>query len=71
METENLIENSQKKLAKKNADIIAANSLKDTGAGFGTDTNHIIIIKKDDVIDLPLLSKADAADRLLDEIIKL
>lgn len=66
METENMMENSKAKLKKKNADIIAANSLKDDGSGFGTDTNHLILIKKDGVIDLPLLSKEEAADRLLD-----
>ena len=43
METQNMLENSKKKLEKKNADIIAANSLRDTGAGFGTDTNHLVL----------------------------
>lgn len=66
METENIIENSKAKLQKKNADIIAANSLRDEGSGFGADTNHLILIKKDEVADLPLLSKEEAADRLLD-----
>ena len=68
METQNMLENSKKKLEKKNADIIAANSLRDTGAGFGTDTNHIVLIKKDGIKDLPLMSKRDAASALLDEI---
>ena len=71
METQDLINNSRKKLQKKNADIIAANSLRDEGSGFGTDTNHITLIKRDEIIDLPLLSKEEAADRLLDEIIRL
>ena len=71
METQDLLNNSRKKLQKKNADIIAANSLRDEGSGFGTDTNHLTLIKQDEIIDLPLLSKEDAADRLLDEIIKL
>ena len=71
METQDLLNNSRKKLQKKNADMIAANSLRDAGSGFGTDTNHIILIKPDETIDLPLLSKEDAADRLLDEIIKI
>ena len=66
METENLIENSGAKLQKKNADLIAANSLRDAGSGFGTDTNHLVLIKKDGVIDLPLMSKDEAADNLLD-----
>lgn len=68
METQNMLENSKKKLEKKNADIIAANSLRDTGAGFGTDTNHLVLIKKDGIKDLPLMSKRDAASVLLDEI---
>lgn len=68
METQNMLENSKKKLEKKNADIIAANSLRDTGAGFGTDTNHLVLIKKDGIKDLPLMSKRDAASALLDEI---
>ena len=60
METENMLENSREKLSRKNADLIAANSLRDEGSGFGTDTNHLVLIKKDGVTDLPLLSKADA-----------
>ena len=70
METENVLENSRAKLEKKNADMIAANSLRDEGSGFGTDTNHLILITKENVTDLPLLSKEDAADRLWDELIK-
>ena len=71
METENMLENSRAKLQKKNAYLIAANSLRDEGSGFGTDTNHLVLIKRDGVTDLPLLSKADAADRLLDELMAL
>lgn len=71
METENVLENSRAKLQKKNADMIAANSLKDTGSGFGTDTNHLTLITQGGVTDLPLLSKEQAADRLLDELNKL
>ena len=70
METDNVLENSRAKLEKKNADMIAANSLRDEGSGFGTDTNHLILITKENVTDLPLLSKEDAADRLWDELIK-
>lgn len=77
METENVVENSKKKLAAKNADMIAANCLRDEGAGFGTDTNHLILMKKNDgrdkepdIIDLPLMSKDDVAGRLLDELIR-
>ena len=71
METENVLENSRAKLQKKNADMIAANSLKDAGSGFGTDTNHLTLITQGGVTDLPLLSKEQAADRLLDELNKL
>lgn len=68
METQNMLENSKIKLEKKNADLIAANSLRDEGAGFGTDTNHIVLISKDEEIDLPLMSKNDVADKLLDKV---
>lgn len=71
METENILENSTAKLHKKNADLIAANSLKDAGSGFGTDTNHLVLINKDGVTDLPLLSKEEVADRLLDVLSKM
>ena len=70
METENLIENSKKKLLKKNLDMIAANSLKVTGAGFGVDTNVITLIKQDVIRELPLMSKEEAAAAILDEIMK-
>ena len=69
METENVLENSRAKLKKKNADMIAANSLKDEGSGFGTDTNHLILITKESVTDLPLLSKEQAADKLWEALI--
>ncbi len=68
METQNLIENSRKKLTGKNVDLIAANSLKTEGAGFGTDTNVLTLITKDEDIELPLMTKYEAAVRLLDEI---
>ncbi len=68
METENLIENSRKKLSGKNVDMIAANCLKTEGAGFGTDTNILTLISKDEEKELPLLTKYEAACRLLDEI---
>lgn len=68
METENLLENSRKKLEKKNLDLVAANNLKQKGAGFGTDTNVVTLISKEEVTELPLLSKEEAADRLLDAI---
>ncbi len=68
METENMIENSKKKLVKKNVDMIAANNLKQAGAGFGTDTNIITLITSEDVEELPILSKEEAADKILDKI---
>lgn len=71
METENMLENSKKKLKKKKLDIIAANNLKVKGAGFATDTNVLTLITKDNVKELPLLSKHDAANVLLDEILKI
>ena len=70
METENLIENSREKLLKKGLDMIAANSLKTKGAGFGVDTNVITLITPDGIKELPLMSKANAAKELLDEIEK-
>ncbi|MDO5399186.1 MAG: bifunctional phosphopantothenoylcysteine decarboxylase/phosphopantothenate--cysteine ligase CoaBC [bacterium] len=70
METENLIENSKAKLKKKNIDMIAANNLNTKGAGFGTDTNVITIITEDNIKELDIMSKNDAADAILDEIIK-
>lgn len=70
METENLEENSRKKLLKKNVDMIAANNLKDEGAGFGVDTNVITLITKNDTKKLPLMSKESVADEILNEILK-
>jgi phosphopantothenoylcysteine decarboxylase/phosphopantothenate--cysteine ligase len=65
METENLIENSKKKLTSKNIDMICANSLMQSGAGFGVDTNIITIITADNTLQLPLLSKEEAANLIL------
>ena len=70
METENLFENSRAKLEKKKLDMIAANSLKVEGAGFGVDTNVITLITKDDMIKLPLMSKAEVASEILSQILK-
>jgi phosphopantothenoylcysteine decarboxylase/phosphopantothenate--cysteine ligase len=70
METENLLENSRKKLEKKNADLIVANDLSKKGAGFGTDTNIVTLINSSGQIkELPLMSKYDVANAILDEII--
>ena len=70
METENMIENSKKKLEKKNLDMIAANNVKVEGAGFGIDTNILTLITKDDEKELPIMSKDEAANALLDELLK-
>lgn len=70
METRDLIENSRKKLEKKNLDMICANSLKTEGAGFGTDTNVITLITKDGETALPLMSKEEVAHRIFDELMK-
>lgn len=71
METENMLENSRKKLIKKNADIIAANSLRESGAGFGVDTNILTLITKDSEESLSLMSKEEAANCLLNKIIEI
>ena len=71
METENMLENSRQKLHKKNVDMICANNLKQSGAGFGVDTNIITVITKDGMTELPLLSKEDAANAILNEAIRL
>lgn len=68
METENLRENSRAKLVKKNLDMVAANNLKVEGAGFGTDTNVITLITKDEEIELGKMSKEEAADKILTKI---
>lgn len=69
METENMLENSRTKLAKKNVDMIVANNLKVAGAGFGTDTNVVTFITKDECKELELMSKADVAEALVTEIL--
>lgn len=66
METQNMLENSQAKLVKKNVDMICANNLKVAGAGFGVDTNVITLITPQGAEELPLLSKEEAANRILD-----
>ena len=70
METQNMVENSRKKLEKKRVDMIAANNLKVEGAGFGVDTNLLTLITKDGLDELPLVTKEEAADLLLDRILK-
>ncbi len=71
METENLLENSRKKLEKKNADMICANNLKEPGAGYQVDTNIITIITRDDMKKLPMMSKEEVSDKILDTIMEM
>lgn len=68
METDNVLENSRKKLASKNCDMICANSLRTQGAGFGVDTNVITMITPTDTQELPMMSKDEAAHRILDRL---
>lgn len=71
METQNMLENSRKKLHKKNLDMIVANNVKVSGAGFQGDTNVITMITSGDVTELPLMDKEDAAHAILDRILAL
>lgn len=68
METEHMLENSRAKLAKKKVDMIVANNLKVAGAGFGTDTNVVTLITKDDCKELEIMSKAEVAEAIVTEI---
>ena len=69
METENMIENSKAKLKKKNLDMICANNLKVSGAGFGTDTNVVTILTEDGAKELPIESKEKVAYDIISEIV--
>ena len=71
METQHKLEISRVKLDKKNIDMVVANNLKIAGSGFGTDTNVVTMISKEEEIQLELLSKAEVAHKILDEILKL
>ena len=70
METENMLENSITKLVKKNLDMVIANNLKVEGAGFGTNTNVVTVITRKGGEQLPLMSKDEVADKILDAILK-
>lgn len=70
METEHMLENSRAKLEKKNIDMIVANNLKQQGAGFGTDTNVVTFLTKEEMVELPIMSKEEVADALLDYIME-
>lgn len=69
METKDLIEHSRQKLERKNADMIVANSLRETGAGFGTETNLVTILTRENTERLPLMEKEMVADALLDRLL--
>ena len=69
METKDMIGNSRAKLEKKNLDMVAANNLKVEGAGFQGDTNVLTLITQDEEVSLPLMSKEDAASKILDRIL--
>lgn len=68
METEDLLENARKKLETKHCDMICANSLRREGAGFGTDTNVLTLLTRDGTQELELMSKEQAAHRILDRL---
>ena len=65
-----MLENSRTKLKKKNIDMIVANNLKEKGAGFGTETNVVTFITEKEEAELPIMSKDEVADQLLDFILK-
>ena len=71
METQNVIGNSRAKLIKKNLDMVAANNVKVEGAGFQGDTNVLTLITQEKEVSLPLMSKEDAALKILDKILLL
>lgn len=71
METEHMLENSRAKLKKKNLDMIVANNLKVAGAGFGTDTNVVTMIRENNETELPIMSKEEVAGAILDEIFEI
>ena len=71
METRDLVENSRKKIDSKHIDLIAANNLKVAGAGFGVDTNVLTLITNDEIRELPMMSKEECADMLLDRIMEM
>ncbi len=69
METEHVLSNSRKKLEKKNVDMIAANSIREEGAGFGGETNHLVLITAEKETDMGMHSKEGCANLLLDELL--
>ena len=71
-ESENVVENATEKLKRKNLDLIAANDITATDSGFDVDTNKVVLIDRDgNVDDLPLMSKYEVANRILDKVVAL
>ena len=70
-ETDDLIANARKKLDKKNADMVVANDVTQPGAGFAGDTNRVTLVTRSDARELPLMSKRDVADAILDRALEL
>ena len=70
-ETDHVLENAKAKLERKNADVVVANDVSRTDAGFGVDTNAVTLITREDVRPMPLLSKREAADAILDRVAEL
>ena len=70
-ETNDVMDNAAKKLYKKNADLVVANDVTEAGAGFAVDTNRVTLLTADDARPLPLMSKRDVADAILDRVLEL
>ena len=70
-ETDDLIANARKKLDKKNADMVVANDVTQPGVGFAGDTNRVTLVTRSDACELPLMSKRDVADAILDRALEL
>jgi phosphopantothenoylcysteine decarboxylase/phosphopantothenate--cysteine ligase len=68
-ETENVIENARKKLVTKKCDLVVANDVSEPNAGFAVDTNHVQLVDKDEVIDVPPAAKTEVAHRILDKVV--
>jgi len=70
-ETNDVEDNARGKLARKNADLVVANDVTRPGAGFGVDTNCVTLISNTDVRELPMMSKKEVADAILDRVLEL
>lgn len=70
-ETENLLENAERKLGKKNLDLIVANDVSQEGAGFGVDTNIVTLLTRNGLEQLPMMKKSEVAHRILNKVMEL